>query len=86
MATLELQNVPEELVEQIRRRAESRGVSVEEQVVCDLSIIPPAPPKRTDKEEEALLEEIRRDREELAARGVFITKEMIDEAKNWGRK
>jgi plasmid stability protein len=86
MATLELQNMPEELMEEIRRRARSHGVSVEEQVVRDLSAIPNEPPARTDEEEEKMLEEIRREREELASRGVFITKEMIDEAKNWGRK
>lgn len=86
MATLEIQNMPDELIEEIRRRAIAHGLSIEQQVVHDLAAMTPNPPERSDTDEEALLEEIRRERDALTAKGVYLTEEYLQQAKTWGRK
>lgn len=43
-------------------------------------------PLEDEKREAELLEEIRKDREEMARQGVYLTDEFIQEAKRWGRE
>jgi plasmid stability protein len=82
MATLKDLPIPDELLARIELRAKVHGVSVEEQVVRDLSALE----DREGVDEERLLSEIRREREEMAAGGVYLTDELLREAKHWGRE
>lgn len=82
MPMLEIPNLPEELYQQIETLARVRGKSVSE-VAADFL----AKALADDEETEArLMAEIRAEREEMAKRGVWITEEDINEARNWGRK
>lgn len=81
MATLNQLCLPDTLLAAIERRAKEQGISVEEQVVRDLAL---AEGVAADQEQ-ALLAEIRREREVLASQGVRITDESLKRAKNWGR-
>lgn len=82
MATLDGVQLPDELVEDLKRRAKLRGLSLQEQLVRDLSLAR----ERDPAAEEALLREIREEREKLAARGVHLTDEFLDRSKRWGRE
>lgn len=82
MPALEIPNLPEDVFKQIETLARVRGQSVGD-VAADFLR------KALTGEDEAeakLLADIRREREELAAKGVYLTKEMINEAKAWGRR
>lgn len=83
IATLKQVELPEEVFRSLERRAAAHGLSLEEQVVSDLSTIDAGLRVLTEEE---LLDAIRREREELAARGVWVTNEQINAAKNWGRR
>ena len=82
MRTLEIPNLPDELVEQIEKLARLRGISISEQAAEFLAKGVAA----DDVAEQLLLAEIRLEREELARRGVRITDDEITQAKNWGRE
>jgi hypothetical protein len=87
MARLQSIELPDALLESIKKRATARGISVEEQVILDLkSVEPVKEPADDELTEEELLQAIRRDREAMAARGVWLTQVDIDAAKRWGRK
>ncbi len=82
MATLPALEVPDALLREIEQRALFHGISLEEQVVRDLA----RAQQDEAADEEALMEEIRRDREAVAARGVYLTDEFLQRAKRWGRE
>src|SRR5436190_1687614 len=75
MKHLDIPNVPDELFERIERRAQEAGRSLPEQatelLVRGLS---------ADEAEHALLEAIRKDREALAKKGVWMTQSDLDDA------
>ena len=82
MATLNQVRLPDELLAAIERRAKEQGITVEEQVVRDLALAEGV----SSGDEQALLVEIRRERQSMAEKGVFLTEEFLREAKAWGRK
>ena len=82
MATLDHINLPDDLLAAIQRRATEHGVSVQEQVVQDLAQA--TSPADTD-DESRLLDEIRREREAMAAKGIWLTDESLKQAINEGR-
>jgi len=73
--------VPKGTVHRIEERARVRGNSISAEA-AELLL------KVLDEEEHEakLMEEVRKDREEAAKQGVYITDEFIREAKNWGRE
>jgi hypothetical protein len=79
MTTIKDLAIPDELLAQIELRARLHGVTVDQQVVSDLTVVH----ERNAVDEEALLTVIRQEREKMAARGVFLTDELLCEAKNW---
>lgn len=83
MAKLEQLEVPDDLLADIARRAKQRGVSIEQQVVTDLTI---ARAEQTVPAESALMDEIRRERDALARNGVHLTDDRLRDARNWGRR
>ena len=83
MAMLNRVSLPDELFAAIQRRAGENGITVEEQVVRDLALAEDANGHVADA---ALLDEIRRERESVAAKGVFLTEEFLRRAKSWGRE
>jgi hypothetical protein len=83
MASVKQFELPDELMRAIERRAAARAVSVEEQIIQDLSLVEH---ELGALDEQELLAVVRREREEMAARGITITAAEIAEAKAWGRK
>jgi antitoxin FitA len=78
---LTLKNVPEHVVERLRRSAEAHRRSLNsEAIVCLESVLLPA---NGDPNEQ--LERIRQLRAELAATGVWVTADLVDRAKQEGR-
>lgn len=82
MATLDRLELPDELFDDLNRRAKLHGLSVEQQLVRDLAVAQ----ERDPETEEALLRDIREERGMLAAKGVFLTDDFLDKAKRWGRE
>lgn len=78
MSTL---TIPQNLFHQIEDRARTQGTTVDDQAAELL-----AKALAEDPREAELLAEIRREREEMASRGVFLTNASIAEAKRWGRE
>jgi hypothetical protein len=72
--------LPKTLFLQIEERARTNGTSVDAEAAELL-----ARALADDAREAELLAEIRNERQEMADRGVFITDDFINEAKNWGR-
>jgi hypothetical protein len=83
MATLHQIHLPDDLLAAIKRRAEERGISIEEQLIRELSQGQNAP---SAENEQALLTQIRAERNAMAAEGIQLTDELLNEAKNWGRE
>jgi len=73
--------IPKSIVHRLEERARIHGKPVATEAAELLSRA-----LDEDEREANLLEEIRKDREEAAKQGVYITDELIREAKNWGRK
>jgi hypothetical protein len=69
--------VPETLLHQIEERARARGITIDAQAAELL-----ADALSRDKAEEQLLAEIRKERDEMASRGVFLKMCSIDEVTN----
>jgi cytochrome c-type biogenesis protein CcmH/NrfG len=69
------------MFQEIEARARAQNTTVTAQAVELL-----AKALAVDPREAELLAEIRREREEMAKAGVYITDESIAEAKNWGRE
>lgn len=82
MRSLEIPNLPDDVYARIERRAHLRGKSVADQAAEILAKGIAA--EETD--EDRLLEEIRAERDRLAARGVFITADDLREARESGRE
>jgi hypothetical protein len=82
MATLSKLELPDDLYHSMERRAGGEGISVAELVIRELSAMETA----RSLDEKKLLEDIRKERHDLAAKGVLITNEMVNEAKRWGRE
>ena len=83
MATIKQLDVPDDLLQAIERSAAAHGISVEEQVVRDLSLVEGNGESLTEAE---LLQAIRQERQAMAAKGVRLTPGDLAEAKAWGRK
>ncbi|HZL38618.1 MAG TPA: hypothetical protein VFC78_25140 [Tepidisphaeraceae bacterium] len=69
------------LFHQIEERARERGISVDNEAAELL-----AKALAFEAEDAELLAEIRKDREQMAQNGVFLTDEFLDRAKRWGRE
>jgi hypothetical protein len=80
MAEIDHLEIPDTLLESIRQRASAIGISLEEQLIRDLSAA-----AQLQNNERQLLDEIRREREEMAAKGVFLTEEFLKQAIDRGR-
>lgn len=81
MATVDHLTLPDELLNSLRQRAASSGISIEEQVLRDLSRV-----AREEDGNNELLTDIRKDRDAMKAKGVYLTDEDINRAKRWGRE
>jgi hypothetical protein len=82
MATLHQLHLPDDLLAAIGRRAKAQGITIEEQVRRDLARAAGV----AAQDEPALLDEIRRDRQAFAKKGVYLTEAFLQEAKRWGRE
>ena len=85
MATLTLENLPNDLFAKLESHARRHGKSLADEAaeILERGL------SHVDNEplaEEALLESIRADREALVAKGVFLSDEDMDAAIKWGRK
>ena len=86
MATITLKNVPDELHRRLKERAERHRRSLNREAIRCLEEAvrdDPAPPAVLDSN--AFLAEVRRHREALVERGVWITEESLREAIDQGR-
>jgi hypothetical protein len=84
MKSLEIPNLPDELYDAMEKLARARGVTIGDVAADAISKA-----FRSDDESTAearLMEEVRAEREVMAARGVFLTDEFLDAAKKWGRE
>ncbi len=81
MAPLQISDLPENIYRQLEQQAREIGVTVAK---CAAMLLARA--VEEEEREQHLLAEIRREREELARKGVYATQAIIDEAKRWGRK
>ena len=81
MATLGQIHLPDELFAAIQRRAAGSGLTIEEQVQRDLALIEDVRASRATQ-----LDDLRRERDLWAAKGVHLTDDFLAEAKAWGRK
>ena len=81
MKQLDIPNLPDELFDRIEQRARKAGRSVAEQATEIL-----ARGLSADETEEALIESIRKDREQLANKGVFMTDTFLNAAIEQGRE
>jgi plasmid stability protein len=80
-ANLTLKNVPDDVYERLRRSAEEHRRSLNsEAIVCLESVLLPASGNPNEQ-----LERIRSLRAEMQARGVWVTPEMVDQARREGR-
>lgn len=85
MATIVLKNLPPGLRKRLELRARARGRSVEQEAIACLEAAVGIP-ERSHGQEEKLLDDIRKLREEISATtGLSITNEAIDAAKRKGR-
>jgi len=71
----------EQLLLEIQQQAVAHGMDVEAYAAQLL-----ARAIAEDRREAHLMEEIRKDREQMARQGVYITDDFITQAKRWGRK
>lgn len=88
MAIFKQVELPDELLRSLERRAAAHGLSVEQQMLMDLrEISDECETINTELlSEEEMLTTVRRERQELAARGVWMTEDDVNTAKRWGRK
>jgi hypothetical protein len=80
MKTIHIPNLPDEVYAQIEKLAKVRGTTPADVAANFITRA------LTGFDEAKLMEEIRADREAMAARGVWITDADIREARDWGRK
>lgn len=91
MPTITLRNVPEELHRRLKERAERHHRSLNREAIRCLEEAvggEPAPTASTEPpsvDPEAFLAEVRRHREALVKRGVWLTEESLREAIDQGR-
>ncbi len=86
MRTMTVRNIPDELYERIKKSAASHRRSINGEVVSFLErMFPRLEDIGEYISEEELLKRIREHREEMARKGVFVTEEFLNKAKNWGR-
>mgnify|MGYP003428594849 FL=1 len=81
MATLTLKNVPDEMYAALTKVAKRNRRSINGEAIVRLE----RSLENTDPELETTLERIRKNREEMRRRGVWLTDEFLDYAKNEGR-
>jgi antitoxin FitA len=78
---LTLKNVPDDVYERLKRSAEAHRRSLNsEAIVCLESVLLPASGNPDEQ-----MERIRRLRAELKQRGVWVTPEFVEQARNEGR-
>ena len=83
MPVIKQVELPDGLALALERRAAARSVTVEQQIVQDLSFVEM---ETVALAESDLMAEVRRGRASMANQGVFATDEFIVKAKAWGRK
>ena len=83
MARIREIDLPDQLLQAIQKRAAAQGITVEQQVVQDLAL---AEAGEEDLSEQELMVAIRRERQALADKGISLTPDELNEAKNWRRK
>ena len=81
MATLTIKNVPEELYATLSRTAKKNRRSINGEAIVRLE----RGLEDVEHDLEATIESIRKNREAMATKGVWLTDEIIDRAKNEGR-
>jgi hypothetical protein len=81
MKSLQIVELPDEVYDVIENRARQTGRSPAEQAAEML-----ARSAAEELREATLMEEIRKDREEMARKGVYLTEEDIQSAIDWGRE
>jgi hypothetical protein len=81
MATSDTVTVPHDLFHQIEERARAAGKSVDAQAAELLTKA-----LADELRERQLLSEVRKEREAIAGRGVYLTDDSIRQAKEWGRE
>jgi plasmid stability protein len=81
MKNLHLTELPDDVYDAIERRARAAGRTPEKEAAEIL-----ARNVANEQNEATLLEEIRKDREEMAKEGVYLTDEDIQSAIDWGRE
>jgi len=81
MARIETGEIPDDVYRRIEQKAIADGVTVPQEVakLLERAIA-------EDEEEARLMAEVRRERQALAAKGVYLTDDFLTEAKAWGRK
>jgi plasmid stability protein len=81
MATLTIKNMPDELYAALTHMAKKNRRSINSEAIVRLERAMEVPTPETD----ALIENIRKNREEMLAKGVWLTDEILERAKNEGR-
>jgi hypothetical protein len=72
--------LPDPVYDRLRDRAESSGLTIAQQLARDLASL-----HEQERHERALAEAIGSERADLARSGVFLTEDLLREAKAWGR-
>lgn len=86
MPTLTLKNVPETLYRRLKERAERNHRSLNREAIrCLEEAAGESAPASGRLDPQAFLEEVRRSREAMAARGVWLTDDTLREAIEEGR-
>jgi antitoxin FitA len=81
MATLTLKNVPDEIYSALSKVAKRNRRSINGEAIIRLE----RSLESSEPDVQATLERIRKNREEMRKRGVWLTDEFLDYAKNEGR-
>jgi hypothetical protein len=81
MATVQPTEIPDEVYRRIELKAKNDGVTIQQEIarLLERAI-------SEDEKEASLIAQVRRERQELAATGVYLTDSFLAEAKAWGRK
>ncbi len=82
MATLTLKNVPEELVERLKRQAAEHHRSLNQEAISQLQA---SIALRSDEEIRRVAERIRATREQLRAKGIWLDHSLVRELIEEGR-
>ena len=81
MATLTIKNLPDELYAELTRMAKKNRRSINNEAIVSLEKALETPVRET----EAVLDRIRKDRKEMTKKGIWLTDQILEKAKNEGR-